>query len=171
MCFSRVWQGTTKIKFIKIRDVNSCKCCQVPPVQQPMVGVGSLQPPVFPGPIGMPPPSFPPGVPPPPFIRPGFNPMQMPPGSTSYSCCQTICHWLLVRFSFWHSAHSWIMFISTVHCGPKDMFIGLYSFDYYSNSYCIISFSWAHMWWLCLVVIYVLWCKNRLEHEHITLLF
>ncbi|KAL7390801.1 hypothetical protein ABVT39_028066 [Epinephelus coioides] len=53
---------------------------QVPPMQQPMVGVGSLQPPVFPGPIGMPPPSFPPGVPPPPFIRPGFNPMQMPPG-------------------------------------------------------------------------------------------
>nr|XP_012774376.2 splicing factor, arginine/serine-rich 15 [Maylandia zebra] len=53
---------------------------QVPPMQQPMVGVGSLQPPVFPGPIGMPPPSFPPGVPLPPFIRPGFNPMQMPPG-------------------------------------------------------------------------------------------
>ncbi|XP_078121801.1 SR-related and CTD-associated factor 4 [Sander vitreus] len=53
---------------------------QVPPMQQPMVGVGSLQPPVFPGPIGMPLPSFPPGVPPPPFIRPGFNPMQMPPG-------------------------------------------------------------------------------------------
>ncbi|KAM9847279.1 SR-related and CTD-associated factor 4 [Aulostomus maculatus] len=53
---------------------------QVPSMQQPMVGVGSLQPPVFPGPIGMPPPSFPPGVPPPPFIRPGFNPMQMPPG-------------------------------------------------------------------------------------------
>ncbi|XP_040907111.1 SR-related and CTD-associated factor 4 isoform X3 [Toxotes jaculatrix] len=53
---------------------------QVPPMQQPVVGVGSLQPPVFPGPIGMPPPSFPPGVPPPPFIRPGFNPMQMPPG-------------------------------------------------------------------------------------------
>ncbi|XP_054482084.1 SR-related and CTD-associated factor 4 isoform X2 [Anoplopoma fimbria] len=52
---------------------------QVPPMQQPMVGVGPLQPPVFPGPIGMPPPSFPPG-PPPPFIRPGFNPMQMPPG-------------------------------------------------------------------------------------------
>ncbi|CAN9501871.1 unnamed protein product [Ophioblennius macclurei] len=53
---------------------------QVPPMQQPMVGVGSLQPPVFPGPIGMPPPSFPPGVPPPPFLRPGFNPLQMPPG-------------------------------------------------------------------------------------------
>ncbi|XP_031728585.1 SR-related and CTD-associated factor 4 isoform X1 [Anarrhichthys ocellatus] len=53
---------------------------QVPPMQQPMVGVGSLQPPVFPGPIGMPPPSFPPGIPPPPFIRPGFNHMQMPPG-------------------------------------------------------------------------------------------
>lgn len=55
-----------------------------------MVGVGSLQPPVFPGPIGMPPPSYPPGVPPPPFIRPGFNPMQLPPGSVSYICCQTI---------------------------------------------------------------------------------
>ncbi|KAG7515581.1 splicing factor, arginine serine-rich 15 [Solea senegalensis] len=53
---------------------------QVPPMQQPMIGVGSLQPPVFPGPMGMLPPSFPPGVPPPPFIRPGFNPMQMPPG-------------------------------------------------------------------------------------------
>ncbi|XP_040038196.2 SR-related and CTD-associated factor 4 isoform X1 [Gasterosteus aculeatus] len=53
---------------------------QVPAMQQPMVGVGSLQPPVFPGPMGMPPPSFPPGIPPPPFIRPGFNPMQMPPG-------------------------------------------------------------------------------------------
>uniref|UniRef100_A0A8C7XMF8 SR-related CTD-associated factor 4a n=1 Tax=Oryzias sinensis TaxID=183150 RepID=A0A8C7XMF8_9TELE len=59
---------------------------QVPPTQQPVVGMGSLQPPVFPGPIGMPPPSFTPGVPPPPFIRPGFNPMQMPPGSTSYPC-------------------------------------------------------------------------------------
>ncbi|XP_067347830.1 SR-related and CTD-associated factor 4 isoform X2 [Channa argus] len=53
---------------------------QVPPMQQPVVGMGSLQPPIFPGPVGMPPPSFPPGVPPPPFIRPGFNPMQMPPG-------------------------------------------------------------------------------------------
>uniref|UniRef100_A0A8C2ZIX0 SR-related CTD associated factor 4 n=1 Tax=Cyclopterus lumpus TaxID=8103 RepID=A0A8C2ZIX0_CYCLU len=53
---------------------------QVPPMQPPMVGVGSLQPPGFPGPMGMPPPSFPPGIPPPPFIRPGFNPMQMPPG-------------------------------------------------------------------------------------------
>ncbi|XP_055370647.1 SR-related and CTD-associated factor 4 isoform X2 [Betta splendens] len=53
---------------------------QVPPTQQPIPGVGSLQPPVFPGPMGMPPPSFPPGIPPPPFIRPGFNPMQMPPG-------------------------------------------------------------------------------------------
>lgn len=53
---------------------------QVPPVQPQVVGVGVLQPPVFPGPIGMPPPSFPPGVPPPPFMRPGFNPLQMPPG-------------------------------------------------------------------------------------------
>ncbi|XP_034034211.1 SR-related and CTD-associated factor 4 isoform X2 [Thalassophryne amazonica] len=53
---------------------------QIPPMQQPGMGVGPLQPPVFPGPIGMPPPSFPPGVPPPPFMRPAFNPMQMPPG-------------------------------------------------------------------------------------------
>ncbi|KAK5887440.1 hypothetical protein CesoFtcFv8_016043 [Champsocephalus esox] len=53
---------------------------QVPPMQQPVVGVGSLQPPGFSGPLGMPPHSFPPGVPPPHFIRPGFNPMQMPPG-------------------------------------------------------------------------------------------
>ncbi|KAK5858549.1 hypothetical protein PBY51_002682 [Eleginops maclovinus] len=53
---------------------------QVPPMQQPVIGVGSLQPPGFSGPIGMPPHSFPPGVPPPHFIRPGFNPMQMPPG-------------------------------------------------------------------------------------------
>ncbi|AWO99754.1 putative splicing factor arginine/serine-rich 15 [Scophthalmus maximus] len=59
---------------------NGYKLLPVPPMQQPMVGVGPLQPPVFPGPMGMPPPSFPPGVPPPPFIRPGFNPMQMPPG-------------------------------------------------------------------------------------------
>ncbi|XP_073730357.1 SR-related and CTD-associated factor 4 isoform X2 [Misgurnus anguillicaudatus] len=53
---------------------------QVPPVQ-PMGAVGVL-PPGFPGHMNMPPPSFPPGVPPPPghFIRPGFNPMQMPPG-------------------------------------------------------------------------------------------
>ncbi|MED6293963.1 hypothetical protein CHARACLAT_015982 [Characodon lateralis] len=53
---------------------------QIPSLQQPMVGMGSLQPPVFPGPIGMPPPGFTPGIPPPPFIRPGFNPLQMPPG-------------------------------------------------------------------------------------------
>ncbi|KAM9788472.1 SR-related and CTD-associated factor 4 [Neosynchiropus ocellatus] len=67
------------------------RASQVPPV----VGVGHLQPPVFPGPMGMPPPSYHPGVPPsvplglppglppgvpPPFIRPGFSPMQMPPG-------------------------------------------------------------------------------------------
>ncbi|XP_051973373.1 SR-related and CTD-associated factor 4-like isoform X1 [Xyrauchen texanus] len=53
---------------------------QVPPVQ-PMDSVG-VPPPVFPGTMNIPPPSFPPGVPPPPgpFIRPGFNPMQMPPG-------------------------------------------------------------------------------------------
>uniref|UniRef100_A0A087YGT8 SR-related CTD associated factor 4 n=1 Tax=Poecilia formosa TaxID=48698 RepID=A0A087YGT8_POEFO len=53
---------------------------QVPSLQQPMVAMGSLQPPVFPGPIGMPPPGFAPGIPLPPFIRPGFNPLQMPPG-------------------------------------------------------------------------------------------
>lgn len=64
-----------------------CTCLQVRPMQQqqqqppPMVGVGSLQPPIFPASIGMPLPSFPPGVPPPPFLRPGFNPMQMPPGN------------------------------------------------------------------------------------------
>ncbi|XP_043106788.1 SR-related and CTD-associated factor 4 [Puntigrus tetrazona] len=53
---------------------------QVPPVQ-PM-GTVSVPPPGFPGPMNIPPPSFPPGVPPTPgpFIRPGFNPMQMPPG-------------------------------------------------------------------------------------------
>nr|XP_015817144.2 SR-related and CTD-associated factor 4 [Nothobranchius furzeri] len=51
---------------------------QVPPIQQPMMG--SLRPPVFPGPIGMLPPSFTSGIPPPPFMRPGFNPLQMPPG-------------------------------------------------------------------------------------------
>uniref|UniRef100_H3CX52 SR-related CTD associated factor 4 n=1 Tax=Tetraodon nigroviridis TaxID=99883 RepID=H3CX52_TETNG len=49
-------------------------------VQQPAVSVGSLQPPVFSGALGMPQPSFPPGIPPPPFIRPAFNPLQMPPG-------------------------------------------------------------------------------------------
>ena len=55
---------------------------QGPPGQLPMVGPGSLQPPGYPRPMGMPPPpSFPPGVPPPPFIRPGFNRMQMPTGS------------------------------------------------------------------------------------------
>lgn len=118
---SEVWrhQSATgkynKLHFHLASRVNSCKCSQVLPMQQPMVGVGSLQPPVFPGPIGMPPPSFPPGVPPPPFIRPGFNPMQMPPGSTSYSCHQTISHWLSFSFSLLHSAYSQMMFISTVH--------------------------------------------------------
>ncbi|XP_061902748.1 SR-related and CTD-associated factor 4-like [Entelurus aequoreus] len=53
---------------------------QLPPMQQPMMGMGPVPPPGFPAPMGMPPPSFPPGMPPPPFIRPGFNPMQMPPG-------------------------------------------------------------------------------------------
>lgn len=57
----------------------------MPQVQQPAVSVGSLQPPVFSGAIGMPQPSFPPGIPPPPFIRPAFNPLQMPPGRKPYS--------------------------------------------------------------------------------------
>uniref|UniRef100_A0A8C4RR10 CID domain-containing protein n=1 Tax=Erpetoichthys calabaricus TaxID=27687 RepID=A0A8C4RR10_ERPCA len=45
-----------------------------------------VQPPTFPGHMGIPPPGFPPGIPPPPppppppFLRPGFNPLQMPPG-------------------------------------------------------------------------------------------
>ncbi|XP_036379358.1 SR-related and CTD-associated factor 4 isoform X1 [Megalops cyprinoides] len=50
---------------------------------QAMGAVGALQPPAFPAHMGLPPPNFPPGVPPPPpppFLRPGFNPMQMPPG-------------------------------------------------------------------------------------------
>uniref|UniRef100_A0AAZ1Y0G9 SR-related CTD-associated factor 4a n=1 Tax=Oreochromis aureus TaxID=47969 RepID=A0AAZ1Y0G9_OREAU len=77
--------GVTYVPWSKVREdqleeLKEGGMLDVPPMQQPMVGVGSLQPPVFPGPIGMPPPSFPPGVPPPPFIRPGFNPMQMPPG-------------------------------------------------------------------------------------------
>ncbi|XP_029107205.1 splicing factor, arginine/serine-rich 15 [Scleropages formosus] len=56
---------------------------QVQPSVQSMGTVGSLQPPSFPTHMGLPPPAFPPGVPPPPpppFMRPGFNPMQMPPG-------------------------------------------------------------------------------------------
>lgn len=57
-----------------------------------MVGMGSLQPPVFPGPIGMPPPGFAPGIPPPPFMRPGFNPLQMPPGSDSNASHLTLNH-------------------------------------------------------------------------------
>lgn len=61
------------------------KCLQVPPMQQPMVGVGSLPPPMFPGPMGMPLPAFTPGMPPPHFMRPGFNPLQMPPGITTCS--------------------------------------------------------------------------------------
>ncbi|XP_057677380.1 SR-related and CTD-associated factor 4 isoform X2 [Corythoichthys intestinalis] len=53
-----------------------------PPSTQvpPMLGMPSVPPPGFPAPIGIPPPSFPPGMPPPPLFRPGFNPMQMPPG-------------------------------------------------------------------------------------------
>ncbi|XP_063304094.1 SR-related and CTD-associated factor 4 isoform X1 [Pelobates fuscus] len=49
------------------------------PLHQPVPGVGAMQP-HFPGPISIPPPGFAPGVPPPPFMRPGFNPMQLPPG-------------------------------------------------------------------------------------------
>ncbi|KAG7471204.1 hypothetical protein MATL_G00121920 [Megalops atlanticus] len=55
---------------------------QMPSVQSVGV-VGAVPPPTFPTHMGLPPPSFPPGVPPPPpppFLRPGFNPMQMPPG-------------------------------------------------------------------------------------------
>ncbi|XP_035241412.1 SR-related and CTD-associated factor 4-like isoform X1 [Anguilla anguilla] len=55
---------------------------QMPSVQ-PVGVVGALHPPSYPPPMGLPPPSFPPGVPPPPpppFLRQGFNPMQMPPG-------------------------------------------------------------------------------------------
>ncbi|XP_058267494.1 SR-related and CTD-associated factor 4 isoform X1 [Hemibagrus wyckioides] len=56
---------------------------QATPVQPggPSGPVG-VPPPGFPAAINIPPPSFPPGVPPPPgpFMRPGFNPMQIPPG-------------------------------------------------------------------------------------------
>ncbi|XP_064413499.1 SR-related and CTD-associated factor 4 isoform X2 [Latimeria chalumnae] len=59
----------------------------VPPAQvpgvQPMPPVSPLQPPAFSGPLGIPPPGFAPGMPPPPppqFLRPGFNPLQLPPG-------------------------------------------------------------------------------------------
>lgn len=98
--------------FSHLKSTLTSKCSQVPPMQQPMVGVGSLQPPVFPGPIGMPPPSFPPGVPPPPFIRPGFNPMQMPPGNNFYyfimllfvvfflySVCSQVCFFFLLLYT------------------------------------------------------------------------
>ncbi|KAG9263679.1 splicing factor, arginine/serine-rich 15 isoform X1 [Astyanax mexicanus] len=56
---------------------------QAPPLQQVGApGATGVPPPVFPSPMNMLPHSFPPGVPPPPspFMRPGFNPMQMPPG-------------------------------------------------------------------------------------------
>ncbi|KAG5837482.1 hypothetical protein ANANG_G00239730 [Anguilla anguilla] len=56
---------------------------QMPSVQ-PVGVVGALHPPSYPPPMGLPPPSFPPGVPPPPpppFLRQGFNPMQMPPAA------------------------------------------------------------------------------------------
>ncbi|KAB5543489.1 hypothetical protein PHYPO_G00079760 [Pangasianodon hypophthalmus] len=56
---------------------------QATPVQPvgPSGPVG-VPPPGFPAAMNIPPPSFPPGVPPPPgpFMRPGFNPMQIPPG-------------------------------------------------------------------------------------------
>ncbi|KAK3521978.1 hypothetical protein QTP70_020594 [Hemibagrus guttatus] len=56
---------------------------QAAPVQPggPSGPVG-VPPPGFPAAMNIPPPSFPPGVPPPPgpFMRPGFNPMQIPPG-------------------------------------------------------------------------------------------
>lgn len=97
---------------------------------QPMVGVGALQPPVFPGPIGMPPPSFPPGVPPPPFIRPGFNPMQMPPGSipaaaikSSLICfCWVSLSGLAVRLGCFHTM---VLFIWSV-----GEFVSLYNFPH-----------------------------------------
>uniref|UniRef100_A0A8C5SF23 RRM domain-containing protein n=1 Tax=Laticauda laticaudata TaxID=8630 RepID=A0A8C5SF23_LATLA len=56
---------------------------QVPPHQPGPPMVGTLQPPTFTPPLGIPPPGFGPGVPPPPpppFMRPGFNPMHLPPG-------------------------------------------------------------------------------------------
>lgn len=56
---------------------------QAAPVQPvgPSGPVG-VPPPGFPAAMNIPPPSFPPGVPPPPgpFMRPGFNPMAIPPG-------------------------------------------------------------------------------------------
>uniref|UniRef100_A0A3B4AU08 Uncharacterized protein n=1 Tax=Periophthalmus magnuspinnatus TaxID=409849 RepID=A0A3B4AU08_9GOBI len=52
----------------------------IAPSQPAVVAVGPVQPPVFPGPMGVPLPSFPAGVPPP-FLRPGFNPLHMPPGA------------------------------------------------------------------------------------------
>uniref|UniRef100_A0A8C0LK71 SR-related CTD associated factor 4 n=1 Tax=Canis lupus dingo TaxID=286419 RepID=A0A8C0LK71_CANLU len=60
---------------------------QVPPHQPGPPVVGALQPPTFTPPLGIPPPGFGPGVPPPPppppFLRPGFNPMHLPPGTLS----------------------------------------------------------------------------------------
>ncbi|NXA49098.1 SFR15 protein, partial [Nothocercus julius] len=56
---------------------------QVPPHPSGPPVVGALQPPAFTAPLGIPPPGFAPGVPPPPpppFLRPGFNPMHLPPG-------------------------------------------------------------------------------------------
>lgn len=55
----------------------------MPPHQPGPPMVGTLQPPTFTPPLGIPPPGFGPGVPPPPpppFMRPGFNPMHLPPG-------------------------------------------------------------------------------------------
>lgn len=56
---------------------------QVPPHPSGPPVVGALQPPAFTAPLGIPPPGFAPGVPPPPpppFLRPGFNPLHLPPG-------------------------------------------------------------------------------------------
>uniref|UniRef100_A0A8C0U895 SR-related CTD associated factor 4 n=1 Tax=Cyanistes caeruleus TaxID=156563 RepID=A0A8C0U895_CYACU len=56
---------------------------QVPPHPSGPPMVGALQPPAFTAPLGIPPPGFAPGVPPPPpppFLRPGFNPLHLPPG-------------------------------------------------------------------------------------------
>ncbi|KAM5179901.1 SR-related and CTD-associated factor 4 isoform 2-T2 [Mantella aurantiaca] len=51
----------------------------LPPLQAMHIPQG-IPVPGFPGPINIPPPGFAPGLPPPPFMRPGFNPMQLPPG-------------------------------------------------------------------------------------------
>ncbi|XP_056323556.1 SR-related and CTD-associated factor 4 isoform X1 [Danio aesculapii] len=64
----------------KVEETQTVIPMQVPPVQP--IGAVGVPPPGFPAHMNIPPPSFPPGVPPPPspFMRPAFNPMQMPPG-------------------------------------------------------------------------------------------